>query len=358
MTIATPSPVRGRHALPSDYAALLGLVQADGLMRRRYLYYAVKISLLVTALAAIAVGFFLLGDSWFQLILAAAIGIVLTQFGFLGHDAAHRQIFSSGPANEMLASVVGGLLVGMSSTWWTKKHTRHHAAPNQIGKDPDIAPTVVRFYPPERRQQSRLVAFMTAHQGWWFFPVLIFEGINLHQQSVRTLLARGHVKRRWLELSLLTVRIFGYLALLFLFLPPGLAFGFLAVQLSVFGVYLGCSFAPNHKGMPLVPKDMSIDFFRRQVLMSRNVGEGRTVTFLLGGLNFQIEHHLFPSMPRPTLRRAQPIVREFCRTRSVTYTDVGLFTSYGIVVRYLNRVGLRARDPFQCPLVAAYRSVD
>ena len=214
----------------------------------------------------------------------------------------------------MLASVVGGLLVGMSSTWWTKKHTRHHAAPNQIDKDPDIAPTVVRFYPPDSRQRSRLLAFITAHQGWWFFPVLIFEGINLHQQSVRTLFARGHVKRRWLELSLLSVRIFGYLAVLFLFLPIGLAFAFLAVQLSVFGVYLGCSFAPNHKGMPLVPKDMSIDFFRRQVLMSRNVGEGRTVTFLLGGLNFQIEHHLFPSMPRPTLRRAQPIVREFCRS--------------------------------------------
>ena len=149
MTIATPSPVRGRHSQPSDYAALLSLVQAQGLMRRRYLYYSVKISLLLTALAAIAVGFFLLGDSWFQLILAGAIGILLTQFGFLGHDAAHRQIFSSGPANDMLASVVGGLLVGMSSTWWTKKHTRHHAAPNQIDKDPDIAPTVVRFYPPE-----------------------------------------------------------------------------------------------------------------------------------------------------------------------------------------------------------------
>src|SRR5664280_3605249 len=145
------------------------------------------------------------------------------------------------------------------------------------------------------QQRTNALAFVTAHQGWWFFPVLIFEGINLHQQSVRTLLARGHIKRRWLELSLLSVRIFGYLALLFVFLPAGLAFGFLAVQLSVFGVYLGCSFAPNHKGMPLVPKDMSIDFFRRQVLMSRTVGDGRAVTFLLGGLNFQIEHHLFPS---------------------------------------------------------------
>ena len=164
MTIAAPSPVRGRHSQRSDYAVLLSLIQAQGLMRRRHLYYAVKISLLLAALAAVGVGFFLLGDSWFQLLLAAAVGILLTQFGFLGHDAAHRQIFASGPANEMFASVVGGLLVGMSSTWWTKKHTRHHAAPNQIGKDPDIAPTILRFYPPERRQHSKVLAFVTAHQ--------------------------------------------------------------------------------------------------------------------------------------------------------------------------------------------------
>ncbi len=358
MTIATPLPVQGRHRQPSDYAELLQAVQDQGLMRRRTGYYTVKISLLLLVFGAIWAGFFALGNSWFQLILAGVLGTLLTQFGFLGHDAAHRQIFSSGPANEMAASVIGGLLVGMSSTWWTKKHTRHHASPNQVGKDPDIAPTVFRFYPPPSLQGSRVVAFLTQHQGWWFFPILVLEGVNLHQQSVRTLFAGGVVKRRWLELSLLTIRMFGYLAVLFIFLPFGLAAAFLAVQLAVFGVYLGCSFAPNHKGMPLVPENVTVDFFRRQVLMSRNVGAGRLVTFVLGGLNFQIEHHLFPSMPRPTLRRAQVTVREFCRSRSVPYTDVGLFRSYGIVVRYLNRVGLRARDPFQCPLVAAYRPRD
>ena len=76
----------------------------------------------------------------------------------------------------------------------------------------------------------------------------------------------------------------------------------------------------------------------------------------MGGLNYQIEHHLFPSMPRPNLRRAQPIVREFCATHRVHYTETSLVRSYAIVIRYLNAVGLAARDPFQCPLAAEYRS--
>ena len=131
---------------------------------------------------------------------------------------------------------------------------------------------------------------------------------------------------------------------------------FLGLQLAVFGVCLGAAFAPNHKGMPLVPRTMKLDFLRRQVLMSRNIRGGVLVDFAMGGLNYQIEHHLFPSMPRPTLRRVQPIVREYCALHGVNYTEVGLFTSYKIVVDYLNNVGLHARDPFQCPLAAELRS--
>jgi hypothetical protein len=60
-------------------------------------------------------------------------------------------------------------------------------------------------------------------------------------------------------------------------------------------------------------------------------------------------------MPRPTLRRVQPIVREYCELHGVKYTEVGFLESYKIVVDYLNNVGLRARDPFACPLVSQYR---
>ena len=62
---------------------------------------------------------------------------------------------------------------------------------------------------------------------------------------------------------------------------------------------MGCSFAPNHKGMPVLSAGHTLDFLRKQVLTSRNIRGGWFVDILLGGLNYQIEHHLFPSMPRP-----------------------------------------------------------
>jgi fatty acid desaturase len=117
------------------------------------------------------------------------------------------------------------------------------------------------------------------------------------------------------------------------------------VHQALFGIYLGCSFAPNHKGMPILSADDETDFLRRQVLTSRNVHGGRFVDFLLGGLNYQIEHHLFPSMPRPSLRRAQPIVRDFCREHDVSYLDKSLYGSYAQALGYLHRVGRGAAEP-------------
>jgi fatty acid desaturase len=112
--------------------------------------------------------------------------------------------------------------------------------------------------------------------------------------------------------------------------------------------------------MPLIPKDSKVDFLSRQVLTSRNI-IGRTrlgsgsINAFMGGLNYQVEHHLFPSMPRPNLAKAAEIVREYCATHKIPYTETSLPKSYGIVVQYLNKVGLSARDPFDCPMVAEYR---
>ncbi len=109
------------------------------------------------------------------------------------------------------------------------------------------------------------------------------------------------------------------------------------------GVYLGCSFAPNHKGMPTLSKAEEADFLRRQVLTSRNVRRHWLTDVLLGGLNYQIEHHLFPSMPRPNLRRAQPIVEQFCAAARVPYLQTGPFTSYSQILRHLDTVGRATR---------------
>jgi fatty acid desaturase len=111
----------------------------------------------------------------------------------------------------------------------------------------------------------------------------------------------------------------------------------------LFGLYLGCCFAPNHKGMPILEEGKEPDYLRRQVLTSRNVRGSRVVDFLMGGLNYQIEHHLFPSMPRPSLRRAQPLVRAFCAERGVSYSESSVVGSYGEALRHLHQAGVPLR---------------
>ena len=328
-----------------------------GLLRRTPWFYGIVGAAIAVGFAGAIAGFVLLGHSWFQLLIAAALGILLTQVAFLGHEAAHRQILTSGPRNDRLARLLVGGVVGMSYSWWTSKHNRHHANPNRVGKDPDIEVDTISFLEEDATQARGIRRWITARQGWLFFPLLTFEGLNLHYLGIRHLVGREPVKGRWIELGLIAARFAVLLIPVFVFLPLGMAFAFLGVQLAVFGVYMGASFAPNHKGMPIVAPDAKLDFFTKQVRTSRNVSGGWWATWLMGGLNYQVEHHLFPSMSRLHLARAREIVIDQCATLGVPYTETTLWRSYGIVIRYLNRVGLAARDPFDCPMVGEYRRV-
>jgi fatty acid desaturase len=273
---------------------------------------------------------------------------------FLAHEAAHRQILSSGRGNDRLARILGAV-AGTSYSWWDSKHSRHHANPNRVGRDPDIEVDTISFLEEDAAKARGLRAVITCRQGWLFFPLLTLEGLNLHYQSLRHLLSGGPVKGRWSELGMLTLRFALVLVPLFWMLPLGTAFAFLGVQLAVFGLSMGASFAPNHKGMPVIARDAKLDFFSKQVRTSRNISGGWWATWLMGGLNYQIEHHLFPSMPRPHLAKARQIVREHCRYLKVPYTETNLWHSYAIVIDYLNRVGLAARDPFECPMTGQFR---
>ena len=352
LTSSSPDPLRRSQSL---YSGLAAEIRESGLLRRRYAYYWTRMALAVATFALVWVAFSFLGNSWFQLVVAGALGILMTQFGFLGHDAAHRQMFRSAAWNDWASRIMAGF-AGLSYGWWKGKHNRHHAAPNQEGKDPDIARGTLAFTAALAEERTGFGAWFTARQGWLFFPLLTLEGINLHVVSVSPLFSRQATRAQRVESLLVALRLAAYVGVLLLVLPVGKAGAFLAVQSALFGLSLGASFAPNHKGMPIVPPEARIDFLRRQVLMSRNVRGGVVVDFALGGLNYQIEHHLFPSMPRPNLRAAQPLVRAYCDEHEVSYCETGLLESYGIVIDYLNHVGLRARSPFECPLVVDLRS--
>jgi len=337
------------------FTQLSRTVRETGLLRRSGWFYSLLGGGLLLALGGAITGFVLLGESWFQLLIAAALGIIFTQAAFFAHEAAHRQVLASGPANDRLGRLVAVLGVGMSYQWWMTKHTRHHANPNRIGKDPDVEIDVVAFTAESAATQRGLLAFITRRQGWLFYPLMLLEGLNLHRHSVRSLLERRAVEGRWFELGLLALRTAVYLGAVFWVLPLGMAFAFIGVQLAVFGLYMGSTFAVNHTGMPIIPAEEKLDFFTKQVRTSRNISGGFWASALLGGLNYQVEHHLFPNMARPHLAHAREIVREYCQTHDIPYTEMNLARAHAAVVRHMHEVGRAALDPFTCPILAKYR---
>ncbi|HEY3748944.1 MAG TPA: acyl-CoA desaturase [Pseudonocardiaceae bacterium] len=331
----------------SDFAELSRVVRQAGLLRRRYGYYIATSGLTIAAFAGSWVVFGFLGNSWWQLFTAGFLALVYTHLSFIGHDAGHKQIFRGRRANDAVGLVHGGL-VGLSYGWWVSKHNRHHANPNHEDDDPDLAIPALAFTMAQGGKKVGLTRWIAKHQAFLFFPLLLVEGLSLHWSSIRAVW-QGKVKANWLEKVLLSTHVVAYLAAVFLVLSPGKAVVFIAVHQGLWGVYMGCSFAPNHKGMPTLTKGHTLDFLRKQVLTSRNVNGGRWVDYTLGGLNYQIEHHLFPSMPRPNLRHAKPIVRDFCRAREIHYAECGVLRSYGSVLNHLHAVGAPLRAAAATP---------
>ncbi|MFJ9407938.1 fatty acid desaturase family protein [Streptomyces sp. NPDC101393] len=336
------SPASDATASGSDFARLSRRVVAAGLQRRRPGYYTVRLSLVTLAFAGGWAAFFALGDTWWQLGAAVFLAFVFGQIALVAHDLAHIQVFRTRRPSEIGGRLFANLGIGMSYGWWMNKHTRHHANPNHEELDPDVVPDILVWSQDQARAAKGLPRVLGRYQAQLFFPLLTLEGFNLHVSSVRALLPRG-MKRRGTEAALLLTHVAAYLGALFLVLPPGKALVFLFVHQAVFGLYLGSTFAPNHKGMPTLTGDDRPDFLRRQVLTSRNVRGGPVTDVVLGGLNYQIEHHLFPNMPTPHLRHAQVIVRAYCAEIGVPYHETGLIRSYAEALRHLHRVGAPLR---------------
>ncbi|MFC7985211.1 fatty acid desaturase family protein [Streptomyces sp. NPDC057336] len=327
----------------SDFSELNRRMADAGLLRRRPLYYTVRFGLVALALAGGVAAFLLLGDSWSQLSVAVGMAVVFGQLGLAAHDLAHRQVFTRRRPSETGGLLVANLLLGMSYGWWMNKHTRHHANPNHEEKDPDVAPDILVWSRGQASRAEGIPRFIGKHQAALFFPLLTLEGLNLSFNSFKALRSPS-MKRPVLEGTLLVAHFVLYFGGLFTVLSPGKALAFIAVHQGLFGIYLGSVFAPNHKGMPMIEEGTRLDFLRRQVLTSRNVRGGFLVDAFMGGLNYQIEHHLFPSMPTPALGRAQVITERYCAELGVPYHQTGLLASHREALRHMRSVGEPLRN--------------
>jgi fatty acid desaturase len=331
---------RGR----SDYAIVKHRVRDAGLLEKQPWFYARSIAAKLSLLAACLVVFALFRNPWVQAANAVALAFVSGQLGFQLHDSGHRQMFTKGWLNALVGLMTGNLLLGMSYGWWVEKHNRHHANPNHVDLDPDINMVAIAYSQSQAAERRGLLRTMARHQAYLFFPLLLLLGWSMHVSSLNFLLSRRS-RHRWKELALMAAHAVLYVGLAVHFLGPWSALLVIAIHQCGGGFYMALVFAPNHKGMPQVDDRDDLDFLRKQVLTSRNVRSHPLTDMWYGALNYQIEHHLFPTMPRNRVREAHLIVRQFCAERCIPYHEVSMPQSYRELLGFLHEVGdpLRSR---------------
>ncbi len=326
------------------YGELKRLVRQEGLLDKQPAYYFYKVPFTL-ALPVASIAFLVLVDNlWLQLVNAAFLGFAFTQLGLLGHDASHQQIFASARRSNFLVLLVG-FLMSLVPSWWHDKHNvKHHSKPNQIGKDSDIDVTILAFNERTALEKTGLHRFIVRNQAFLFYPFLCLTSLSFLGAGIYYMLTGGKVKHTVVEPLLVVAHLAAYFGLLFTLLEPWHAVLFFVVNHGVTGLYMGSVFAPNHKGMPVLEKDELMGFMRQQIITTRNLNPHPITDFVFGGLNYHIEHHLFPNMPRNNLKKARVVVRKFCRAHSLPYYETGVLQSQREILGHLYEVSAPLRS--------------
>lgn len=328
---------------PPTWRELRTIVEGAGLLDSQPRYYAWKIASTLAMIAGVLTLVVLLGESWWQLGAAALLAVVATQTALLAHDAGHRQIFRAPSTNDLLALLITSPFVGFSFSWWMNQHNQHHGAPNHEERDPNINVRFWAFTEAQRRARTGLNGWLVRYQAVLLIPLNLLGAFYKVIESAN-FLRQARLRHPSWERAMFLAHLAWFAPLPFIVLSVPQAIAFIAVYYAAFGLYLGAIISPNHKGMRMVSEDDDLDFLHWQVLTARNVRGGRLTDFLYGGLNYQIEHHLFPNMPRNRLREATIIVSAYCRDHGIPYHEASFIGSFREILASMHASGAATRD--------------
>ena len=319
------------------YARLRADVLAAGILERDYRYYAILISSLTLATAISLVYLIRLPVSLPLVAWAVVFALLAVQFCGIIHDAGHRTVFRSTVLNDLLGGVVAGLLA-MGFRSWRIQHNAHHAHTNVEGRDPDLDIPLHAFTLRQFQKQGGLWRYARRYQAVFFYPMRTFVVFSRRLADVGYFRRQPTSVRLLVEMTLWTAGLITWFIVPFLAFPLAKALLLFAVVHPTMGVYLSNIFAPNHKGMPQIPDGTAISFLEQQIRTSRNVTPSWYVDVVYLGLNYQIEHHLFPTCPRNKLKQITPYVQEICARTALEYTQAGILRSNRIILSELNSI--------------------
>lgn len=337
--------LRKNAALKSDFEALRLKVKEMGLFKANPVFfslYFLQIILLDIAAIAVILSF---GGGWLSIIVSCLLNATLqAQAGWLQHDFGHLSVFSRPRLNHAVHAIAMSFMKGASAHWWNHLHYQHHAKPNIMGKDPDVriqplfvlGQTMPKEVAEEAQKKKPKFQFPYHLQHKYFFaigPPLLFP-VYFQIMTFRHAILR----RRYLDLFFM----FCFFAKLFYFYGPVLGyFGTLAFYFTfrlIESHWFTWVTQSNH-----IPMDIDHDsgkaWLTLQIHATCDIEQSAFNDWFTGHLNFQIEHHLFPLMPRHNYWKVQPMVRELCERHNIPFQMKSLYQAFADIVRSLQHSG-------------------
>nr|QAY29225.1 fatty acid desaturase [Chelon labrosus] len=336
-----PSQDRNKNAaIIQDFNTLRVQVENAGLFRASPLFFCLHLGhiLLLEALAWLIIWHW--GTSWTLTILCSVIlATVQLQAGWLQHDFGHLSVFKKSKWNHLLQKFIIGHLKGASANWWNHRHFQHHAKPNVFSKDPDVNMLHVFVLGTSQPVEFGIkkIKHMPYHrQHQYFFlvgpPLLI--PVYFHIQIMHTMISR----RDWVDL---VWSMSFYLRYFCCYVPLYGLFGSLWLMFFVrFLESHGFVWVTQMNHLPMdIDHEKHRDWLTMQLHSTCNIEQSLFNDWFSGHLNFQIEHHLFPMMPRHNYHLVAPQVRALCEKHGIPYQMKSLCQGFADVFRSLKNSG-------------------
>lgn len=339
--------------LVADYRALRASLLARGAFKASLPYYAFKLATTAALGATALASLFAAGAAaapLHTLLLAFAsaltLGLFWQQCGWLAHDFCHQQVFANRKLNRAIALMVGNVWQGFSVAWWKHKHDQHHACPNELdgdtaaALDPDIDTLPLLAWSKEQMDAATGPRALLRRQHHYFVPLLLAARLTWAQQSVGAaveLATRGAGKeargRGALEVFLLALHYAWTLGAAVAALGVGAGAAYVLAAQLLSGLLLSLVFVQSHNGMEVYSS--VLDWMTAQAVSTRDVTSTLWSDWFTGGLNYQLEHHAFPTLPRHALGGVAADVRALCEKHGLAYESVSMPVATKRVLQHL-----------------------
>ncbi|KAK3014614.1 hypothetical protein RJ639_009113 [Escallonia herrerae] len=339
-----------------DYRKLLFQFTKMGLFEKKGHVIFMTMCAIVMLLAVSLYGVLCCDSTWVHLASGGLMGLLWIQSGWIGHDSGHYQIMMTRGFTRFAQVLSGNCLAGISIAWWKRNHNAHHIACNSLEFDPDLQHmpffvvsskffiSLTSFYYERKLNFDSVTRFLVSYQHWTFYPVMCVARINLFAQSFVLLLTKKNVPNRVQEMLGILV-FWTWYPLLVSCLPNwGERIMFVLLSFSVTGIQ-HVQFCLNHFSSSVyVGNPRGNDWFQKQTRGTLNITCSEWMDWFHGGLQFQVEHHLFPRLPRCHLRTVSPFVVELCRKHGLPYDSASFWKANELTVKTLRNAALQARD--------------